>query len=352
MAIEIMNSGGVEKVKINGEKVREKTNFNTYCYIPNFSAISYTYLGEDVEGIIIDENDERYTLIHSNSGSGYYDFYFSSISGPLPISSGSMNISNFDMTYNLNDKCVYILNEGARAYNSSEYWIVNVLLQIDLNTQTATTIYDDKILGRTSDGLEFSTAQNSEDNFFHNGKLVIVDNELYCVTFLTSEMQVVIRKFNFINKNWEYIKKIEQLATQTFSVLSGFISTSQIFAYQDEIIILSADLTRCFCFDVKTQTGKWRTFYENENQISIFNLTRYFAKNNQNIYQVLKITDDKIYLAACLNYAAEQQSEEGANTKMAQVYYPPNYYYCEGSYSPNLYMNNHYYKMPILYKTE
>jgi hypothetical protein len=222
MSIEIMNSGGAEKVKINGERVREKLELE----ISNYNLTSTDFEGHQLSSDqvcsgIIDINQKYHYLYHpfgtvADSNLFLDDDRLSCVAVDW-YSGYKTKLIDKDLVYDFNHNCAYIMaSTGLTNQNvyPATLTITNYLYKKDYNTNTVTELY--KQVSETKEYPYNSSASGMDleynnflltfdNNIFCNAKLLIHNGMLYCLTFLTNSAQIKINKFNFTSNLWEEI---------------------------------------------------------------------------------------------------------------------------------------------------
>ena len=112
--IEIMNSGGNEKVTINGEKPTKHLQMIPLVGRPqddDFNNIGVKYASEDSIKVLMDQNEKLWYILPKHSGSGYYEYL---INNTISIGESGLHSANCaDFTIDEKNKVMYALNEGS-----------------------------------------------------------------------------------------------------------------------------------------------------------------------------------------------------------------------------------------------
>lgn len=353
MAIEILNNGGAEKVKINGERVREKLELKTWFYKPPLELldIGMTVKDDKYPGVIVDKNNDiYYILMNKKSFYGAHDY---SIKGHALGTYASYQNTGFDMIYVAENNCCYILVEGAYGYfdGRTNCDVNNKLFRFNITKNTLEELYHNEI---SVDPTAFSNITdynnhiaNLPENFFNKGRLAFINNKLYCLTLLNNTMQCTIREFNFNNKTWTVKHTINGLGVPNIS----FSGQGTVFEFKDEIIILSSDPTRTYSFNaVQNKQGRWRTFYDVEgNEVNVSDISKHFVLNtDKEVYYIKEITNDKIIIDKFTTLKTDSNNNttvlSSGKTAFPKVY--------DQGYGFLGHFNYWLYKFPILYKKD
>lgn len=258
MAIEILNGGGAERVKIDGERVRDRMellswpNNNLFFgvfpfYIRTEKGISFENYDQLID-VLVDKNCNIHIIYANDSSSSVDAEVFYCCYSPnnnkirdykigdadtLPISGGLVYDDNNDIVYACLEQPLH-----ASSYEKG-YFLFHKIIQLSDNEGIVIHQQDAYAYKANHD---LRTDLNT--NYFYKAKFCWVNNIIYCIT-PNFPSYYIVRRFDCVSKTWKETKFHEEgLTTEKISEY-----TFHPFVYNNKIYFLGESYKKVFVFN-------------------------------------------------------------------------------------------------------